>query len=115
MFYAVELFPGVKPEDLITMMEGKQQDLEMLGMQIDDASFMHHLLNLMGRSYCNLESQLAQMINSPVEPLTVKKIREEIKAYDIQKGREIKKPFFAKKLPENALVAFKKPFKGVCK
>ena len=71
MFYAAELFPGVKPEDFITMMEGKRQDLEMLGTQIDDAAFMHHLLNLMGRSYCDLESQWAWMINSPVDPLTV--------------------------------------------
>jgi hypothetical protein len=38
-----------------------------------------------------------------------------MRRYDIWKGKEMKKSAFAKKLPENALTAYKKPYKGVCK
>jgi hypothetical protein len=56
------------------------------------------------------------MIKSPNDPLTVKILRNEIKSYLTRTGKDTKeeRKYVARQNPENVIVAFSRPFKGVC-
>jgi hypothetical protein len=81
-FYSAELHLGASAEDFITLMETQRQDLEKLGTVYKEDEFLHILLNsLLGKPYADLLQQLARTINAATDPLTVAKVRKEIKSY----------------------------------
>jgi hypothetical protein len=80
-FYSAELHLGASAKDFITLLETQRSDLEKLGTICKEEDFLHILLNSLGKQYADLAQQLARTINAATDPLTVEKIRKEIKSY----------------------------------
>jgi hypothetical protein len=96
-------------------METQRQDLEKLGTVCKKEEFLHILLNSLGKPYADLSQQLARTINAATDPLTVEKVRKEIKSYLKIIGKEERKQYnVPRRNPETVLIAFSKPFKGRC-
>ena len=113
-FYATTLESESSVSNYLTTMELKRKDLDKLGTKLSESDFLHVLLNGLGKDFADLAQQLTRMINAKNEPLTVKILKNELETYIKRTGKTQRKYSAQRRNPENVLVAFNKPFKGVC-
>ena len=80
-YYTAKLRPGASAEDFITLMEFRWVELRRLGTKIELPDFLRHLLTSLGEQYGDLAQQLMRYIKHPTEPLSMEKVRDEVKTY----------------------------------